>query len=68
MRQLIDFMFSEKKPALDFEREVYQSVITAMGGPEAFANLVHHTVDPDVRALKGQVVSVEVLVMVLSLP
>ncbi|KAL3495564.1 hypothetical protein BJX62DRAFT_222521 [Aspergillus germanicus] len=61
MRQLIDFMFSEKKPALDFERGVYQSVITAMGGPEAFANLVHHTVDPDVRALKGQVVSVGVL-------
>ncbi|GAB1197123.1 hypothetical protein APSETT444_006410 [Aspergillus pseudonomiae] len=60
MRQLIDFIFSEKKLQLDFERGIYRSVITAMGGSEAFANLVHNTVDPDVRALKGQIITAEV--------
>ncbi|XHG03232.1 hypothetical protein AWENTII_006548 [Aspergillus wentii] len=61
MRQLIVFIFSEKKLQLDFERGVYRSVITAMGGSEVFANLVHNTVDPDIRALRGQVITVEVL-------
>ncbi|KAL3481222.1 hypothetical protein BJX99DRAFT_271744 [Aspergillus californicus] len=50
-----------KKLPVDIERGVYRSVIKAMGEREAFANLVHNIVDPDVRALKGQVVSVGVL-------
>lgn len=66
MSELIDFIFSEKKLQLDFERGIYRSVIAAMGGTEAFANLVHNTVDPDVRALRGQVITVEVLLIVLS--
>ncbi|KAL5365173.1 hypothetical protein BJX96DRAFT_168883 [Aspergillus floccosus] len=61
MRQLIDFIFSEQKLQLEFERGVYRSVITVMGGPEAFAHLVYNTIDPDIRASRGQVITVKVL-------
>ncbi|KAL4886025.1 hypothetical protein BJY04DRAFT_204911 [Aspergillus karnatakaensis] len=61
MGQLVDFIFSEKKLQLDFERGIYRSVITAMGGRETFINLVYNTLDPDVRALRGQAITMEAL-------
>lgn len=58
IRQLVDFIFSEKESQLSFERGIYRSVITGMGGPGAFAHMVYNTIDPDVRALRGQIITV----------
>lgn len=60
IHQLIDFMFSENKLQLDLRQGIYRSVITAVGGSEAFANIIYNTIDPDIRALKNQLITAEI--------
>ena len=52
-------MFSENKLQLDLRQGIYRSVITAVGGSEAFANIIYNTIDPDIRALKNQLITAE---------
>jgi hypothetical protein len=67
MGLLVDFLFSEREPQVGLDRGLYRTVITALGGREAFVNVMYESVDPSIRALKGRSITTSLYAMTLPL-
>ena len=67
MGLLVDFLFYGRESQVEFDHGVYRTVITALGGREAFINIVYETIDPEIKALKGQIITTGLYVIIPSL-
>lgn len=59
MHALFNFIISDRTLPVDFARAPYKTVFKAVGGKDAFIDMVYDTVLLEVKALQGRVITVE---------
>ncbi|KAL2822652.1 hypothetical protein BJX63DRAFT_441250 [Aspergillus granulosus] len=61
MHLLVDFLFSDRESQVKINHGNYKTVITAIGGREAFVRVMYETVNSDIKALEGQIITPSML-------
>ncbi|KAJ0416556.1 hypothetical protein BJY00DRAFT_326244 [Aspergillus carlsbadensis] len=57
MGLLVDFLFSDRETQVKFNRGTSQTVIAAIGGPEASIDVMYETINPEIKTLEGKIIN-----------